>query len=745
MEPNKSMQFASVALDQAIDKPLDYSIPEILADKIKPGIRVHVPVRGKLRKGTVLSLLDKTTVKNTLPIHEVISEIDLLTPDLFELADWMSRYYATPIDKCISCLLPASVKKEIKEKTESLIVLATPKEKIITFLQENRARLAKQALVLDEMLKAPKGILLKELLHIAKVSESSIASLIEKGFLQKKRVKVEQPTLEVEDFIPTPPKTLSLEQEQTFSSIASSLQEKRFATHLIHGITGSGKTEVYLRAIQEALSLGKAAILLVPEISLTTQTIERLMARLQRKIAVIHHRLSDRERFNTWQAMRKQEIDVVVGARSALFSPLPHLGLIIIDEEHEQSYKQSEEMPCYNARDLAIVRGKLTSSTVILGSATPTMESYQNALLGKYELHKLTKRPLDFKKPEVSIVDMNQECSKAKGLTLFSELLINSMKKKIESGEQTILFLNRRGYYTSRLCTSCMRPVHCNHCDVALTYHKSEDILSCHMCGFSLPTQLEKCPSCGEKETLKYRGPGTEQVERVLHALFPGCRTLRMDRDTTKQKGSHDRIFKQFRAGKADILIGTQMIAKGLHFPSVTLVGILNADSSLNIPDFRSHETVFQLITQVAGRSGRGLLPGEVIIQSFLTDHPIIRLAFEDDYEQFFHTELEERKLFNYPPFTRLTKIVFSGTDLPKVTKAANNYYATLKRTLPPSFAVTPLHPPAHAKVKDRHRLQCLIKGQNSFLLSSLLKSLPVKIPSSVRLHIDIDPSSTFF
>lgn len=739
------MHIAAVVLDKSIDRPLDYSIPEHLAAKIKPGIRVHVPVRGKLRKGTVLSLLSKTAVKNILPIEEVLSEMDVLTPDLFSLADWMSRYYATPIDRCLSSMLPASVKKDLKEKTEVQIQLAVSKEKISSFLQENRSRLAKQALILDEMLKASGPMLLKELLKLAKVSESSIASLIEKGLLQKKRVKEQTTELEVDEFIPTPPKVLSLEQERTFASISSSLQEKRFATHLIHGITGSGKTEIYLRAIQEALSLGKASILLVPEISLTTQTIERLTARLQRKIAVIHHRLSDRERLKTWEAMRKQEIDVVVGARSAIFSPLPHLGLIIVDEEHEQSYKQSEEMPCYHARDLAVMRGKITSSTVILGSATPTLESYYNALQGKYELHKLTKRPLDFKKPEVTIVNMNLECNKAKGLTLFSEPLLDRIKKKLTSGEQTILFLNRRGYYTSRLCTSCLKPIHCKHCDVSMTYHRGEEILSCHMCGFSLPTALEKCPSCGEKETLKYKGPGTEQVERLLHAIFPSCRTLRMDRDTTKQKGSHDRIFKQFRAGKADILIGTQMIAKGLHFPSVTLVGILNADSSLNIPDFRSHETVFQLLTQVAGRSGRGLLPGEVIIQSFLTDHPIIRLAFEDDYEQFFHKELEERKLFQYPPFTRLTKIVFSGSDLPKVTRTADTYYATLKRALPKDFSLSPLHPPAHAKIKDRHRLQCLIKGQNTLLLSSILKSLRVKVPNSVRIQLDIDPTSTFF
>lgn len=419
-----------------------------------------------------------------------------------------------------------------------------------------------------------------------------------------------------------------------------------------------------------------------------------------------------------------------------------NLGLIIVDEEHEPSYKQTEESPCYHARDVAVMRGKLCSAAVVLGSATPSMESYHNAKTGKYRLSKLTIRADAANLPTVSLIDMRHEFDKAKGFALFSEPLLSAIEKRLKLGEQTLLFLNRRGYNTSQLCTKCSHSIVCPHCDISLTFHLGENILACHLCDYKLQPP-RSCPSCGDSEGLKFKGAGTEKVERALHAIFPEARTLRLDADTTRHKGSHDLLFKQFRSGKADILIGTQMIAKGLHFPSVTLVGVLNADASLNIPDFRASEQVFQLITQVAGRSGRGALAGEVLIQTHLTDHPTILLAKEQDYEGFYAQEIEVRKLFNYPPFTHLAKITFTGTDAEKTLSAAKKLREELIRHLPGSFEIHPAIPCGHAKVKDQFRFQILIKGEK---IPSFLQEIQNKFTQKpIRLSIDIDPLSTYF
>ena len=398
------------------------------------------------------------------------------------------------------------------------------------------------------------------------------------------------------------------------------------------------------------------AIMLVPEISLTTQTIERFRSRFQKKIAVLHHRLSPGERFDQWHSIRKGESSIVIGARSAIFSPIQNLGLIIIDEEHEQTYKQTDTSPCYNARDVAVMRGKLCNIPVVLGSATPSIESFFNTQQKKYVLSKLTDR-IEKCLPTVTIIDMKKELEK--GHTIFSDLLLSEIKNRHKKGEQSILFLNRRGYNTSLLCKKCGNVISCPNCDISLSYHKSINTLSCHLCNHSLPPP-NHCPSC-HSETIKYTGIGTEQVENTLHAIMPEIRTIRMDGDTTKHKGSHDRLFRHFRTGKADVLIGTQMISKGLHFPAVTLVGILNSDASLNLPDFRASEQTFQIITQVSGRSGRGPLPGNVIIQSFMTDNHTIQTSAKQDFELFYNTEIQSRQFFQYPPYVRMVKITFTG------------------------------------------------------------------------------------
>ncbi len=736
--------YAKIILDRSPVKPLDYGVPEPLIAKIKPGMRVSVAVRNFMRKGLVLALEPTSDLPAVQPILELLSDHDVLTEDLFELARFMSRYYCTCLSKATSVILPSSVRKDTKELCKAFIKRGVSVPQLRNIAEELREKKPKQAQVIDIFLQNPEGLFLTELLENPQITLSPVETLIKNKILTKENVTIDRSLLEEEEFFPIPPKQLNEQQKKVFDSIAIDLQNQQFKTHLIYGITGSGKTEIYMQLIQRAIDQEKGVIVLVPEIALTTQTIERFKSRFTTRIAILHHRLSDGERVDAWHRIRKGEIPIVVGARSAIFSPIPNLGLVIVDEEHENSYKQIEDSPCYHARDIAIKRGQLTNSVVVLGSATPSIESMYNAKEGRYILHTIQERAGNAQRPQITIVDMKHECEK-QGYTLFSDTLLSKLEQKINQGEQSILFLNRRGFFTCQVCTECHEPIKCKHCDVSLTYHKSESILSCHICEYMVKADLEHCPSCGAKKTLKYRGPGTEQVQKALHAIFPQVRTLRMDRDTTKHKGSHDKLFKEFKSGKADVLIGTQMIAKGLHFPHVTLVGILNADSGFHIPDFRSNEIVFQLITQVSGRAGRGHLKGEVIIQSFLSDHPIIRLASQEDYEAFYQTEIEERKLFAYPPFVRLARVVFSGSDPTKVEKYGAEYYNNLKGKLnPKEHQILPLAPCGYARIKDKHRFQFLIKTIAMMKLSTIIAANPAKKSSSIKVHIDIDAISTF-
>ena len=624
--------YVSVLLDQGLNKPLDYSCKEAIAT----GMRVLVPVQKSLRKGTVVALKETSSFPRVQPVHSVLSEESLISDDLFQLANWVSDYYCTPLRKVLHVILPASIRKETKAKKQlfvkRLVSLNELTEHCRTFQQKHPA----QAKILEVLLKSPKGILLTDLLEKSGSTQSPVKALAKKELISLEAIQIDRSPLEAFEFFQTKPKKLKDAQKQSLEKIQASLEKEEFQTHLIHGVTGSGKTEVYLQAIEHARAKGLGVILLVPEIALTTQTIERLKSRFTEKLGILHHRLSDGERFDIWHAIRKGEISIVVGARSATFCPVNNLGLVIVDEEHEGSYKQMEEQPCYHARDVAIVRGKLAKATVVLGSATPSLESYENAQKGKYELSVLKKRATDAPLPKVRFVNMKEEFVRAGGFTLFSEALLDGLKQRYQKGEQSLLFLNRRGYHTFQLCTHCDQSIKCTHCDVSLTFHKKNNILACHSCGFVLAPPPTECPYCKGAASLRFKGVGTEQVERTLHAIFPEIRTLRMDADTTRHKGSHDMLFKSFRSGKADVLIGTQMIAKGLHFPAVTFVGVLNSDSAMNLPDFRSSEWVFQLLTQVSGRAGRGEIPGEVIIQTCMPANPVLELAAQEDYPAFF-------------------------------------------------------------------------------------------------------------
>lgn len=544
-----------------------------------------------------------------------------------------------------------------------------------------------------------------------------------------------------QEFFPTRPKTLNSEQKSCLDKVLTSLASNEYATHLIYGITGSGKTEVYMQAIAAALEQNKSALLLVPEIALTSQTIERFRSRFPIPTAILHHRLSLGERTASWNALQNKTARLAIGARSALFCPIQDLGLIIVDEEHDSSYKQSEEAPTYQARDVAVMRGHIEKATILLGSATPSVESYCNALKGKYTLSTLPSRATRASLPKVTLIDMKIACEKAGRGTHFSSELLDALKLRLEAGEQSLFFLNKRGYHRSQTCSACRATVKCPHCDLPLTYHKSANLLSCHLCDFSLPPPRD-CPVCKETAKLEFKGFGTEHVERSLKAIFPKIRTLRMDRDTTRTKKSHEELFQQFRAHKADVLIGTQMIAKGFHFPSVTLAAILNTDGALQIPDFRSQEHIFQLLTQVSGRSGRDDLPGEVILQTYFPDHPIFPLASTQDYPAFYNIEIEERRLFSYPPFSHLIKLLFTGEDAALVETSANAFRQELLQSSIPSSILLPVTPAGHPKIKDRFRFQFLIKTPSILPWSRRIASLQ---RPAVDLLIDVDPVSTFF
>lgn len=746
MSDPQEIKFCSVILDTAVDKALDYSLPEELVSKAKVGMRVEIPVRGKLCKGTLIALKAKADFPRTLPIKGILSEKPLVSPELFALATWMSQYYACPFRKVLRLILPPTIRKETKDKKQLFITSVLSSNELLEMLPGMRQKNPIQASVLDVVINSPKGILLSELLEKANVSKSPVDTLIKKKILDVQAQRIDRSLLAEHEHFFSKAKTLNKEQGEAFEKIKRSIDEGRFETHLLFGITGSGKTEIYIQAIAHALKIKKKALFLVPEISLTSQTIERLKSRFKEKMVILHHRLSDGERHDGWQEILEGRAEIVVGARSALFCPLPDLKLIIVDEEHDSSYKQQDEMPCYSARDVAVMRAKLESCTVILGSATPSIESYYNAQSNKYVLSLLTTRPEEAHLPKVQIVDMRKEFEKAKGFTLFSEALLQEIKKRADIGEQSVLFLNRRGYHTARSCKACGHIIKCPHCDVSLTFHLSENILACHHCDYRLYPPRE-CPSCRSEDGMQYKGAGTEMVERALHALLPDIRTLRLDADTTRHKGSHEMSFKQFRAGKADVLIGTQMVAKGFHFPSVTLVGVLNADGALNIPDFRASEHTFQLLTQVAGRSGRGEIPGQVIIQTHIPDQETILLAAAQDYPSFFTKELEVRKAFQYPPFVQLMKFVFIGEDADFVQIRASSFRTELLKFLPKTFELHPPVPSGHAKIKDQFRFQFLLKGPKGFSLGSILTEAQSKFSwgEKVKLHIDVDPISTYF
>jgi len=732
---------ASILLDRNLEKALDYEIPEEMRASIQIGSRVEVFVRNAVCQGTVATLKKDSEFPNLRSLNRLISDTSLSEP-LWRLAQWMSRYYCCPMQRTLKCLTPPNVRREIQPRVRRVVSLAISHEEALELCRSCQAKQSAQAALLEKLLSLPRPPFLTDLLEELKLSRAPLDALVKKGAVRF--LEVMDHTLNEAEFFPSAPKILNQEQEIALQRIRESVEGGAFHAHLLFGVTGSGKTEVYLQAIQHALERGKSALLLVPEIALTSQTIERFRARFGLKLAVLPHRRSLGERSAAWESLKSGETKIAIGARSAIFCPAKNLGLILIDEEHDSSYKQSEEMPTYHARDVAVMRAKLENATVVLGSATPSLDSYYNASIGKYTLSLLSSRATLAAQPTVRIVDMKCALERAGGFTHFSSELLDAICERTARGEQTLLLLNRRGYRRMQICSECRYVAKCPHCDLSPTYHKAPNLLRCHLCDHQTAL-LRHCPSCKSHSQMEFRGFGTEHVEKSLRAIFPSIRTLRMDRDTTQRKDSHEEMFKQFRAHKADVLIGTQMIAKGFHFPSVTLVGILNADAALQIPDFRSSESLFQLIAQAAGRAGRSDLKGEVILQTFLPEHPLLALAASQNYPAFYERELEERKDFSFPPFCRLAKILFSSSDERKTEAEALSFREALIASAPPQVEIMPVLPAGHAKIKDSYRFQFLVKTKQILPLAERLEFLRSAGSYRSKMLIDIDPTNTFF
>jgi primosomal protein N' (replication factor Y) len=613
-------------------------------------------------------------------------------------------------------------------------------------IEKLRRRAPRQAELLEAIAKLEKPISAAQLLRESSLDNQTLRALAKRGLIELREEAIERDPHADEQFIASANLELNPEQVAALKKVTDALATPdRAKPILLHGVTGSGKTEIYLQAIRNALDRGRSAIVLVPEISLTPQTVEHFKSRfaeMHEVVAVLHSHLSQGERHDEWHKIHSGRARIVIGARSAVFAPLKDIGLIIVDEEHETTYKQ-EEAPRYHARDVAVVRAKLEKCAVVLGSATPSLESYHNATTGKYDLVALTQRVDERQMPVMRIVDLRQERRKAKIAPILSEKLSQAIADRLEKREQTILFLNRRGFSTSLLCSNCGQARNCPNCSVALTFHRHPSVagrLSCHLCGHNAAVP-KKCPECG-KDALIYAGFGTEKVESTVSQLFPKATVRRMDADSMTRKDAYRETLRNFRTGKIDILVGTQMIAKGLDFPNVTLVGIINADLALHLPDFRAGERTFQLLTQVAGRAGRGETPGQVFVQTYTPFSPSIQFARHHDFTGYFQQELEFRERCDFPPFKHAMLITARSEHEGRAKLSAETLVRRLREALPTEFTLSDATPAPLEKLQGQFRFHILVRGQAIMRLSRLVRETLEKLPlpEDVIATVDVDP-----
>lgn len=732
-----------VLIDGPSELVFDYSIPEGL--DVQPGCRVRVPLRRKSSTGTVLCLSPESQSEFALrPIESLIDPEPLITPALLKAGAWIADYYGCGFETVIRSLLPEAIRtEENSAKTRRIAVLTSQVTPID--LEKIKKRAPRQYAVLSLLSQAS-----EQRMPVSDLGDSASAvlrSMAKSGLISIESENVRRaPDADlVEEIIESKPLDLNPEQANALAKILTNISTPKPKPILLLGVTGSGKTEVYLQAAQDVLSKGKTVLVLVPEISLTPQTVRRFKARFaskQDEVAVLHSNLSQGERFDEWHRIRKGVARIVIGARSAVFAPLPNLGLIIVDEEHENTYKQ-ENVPRYHGRDIAVLRASLEGCGILLGSATPSLESWQNTLSGKYELIRLDQRADGQSMPLVRVVDMRLEAAKQKsGIAILSDPLRTALERRLEKGEQSILFLNRRGFARSLQCHQCGHVCQCPHCSVSLTYHRADEKLVCHVCGHQaiVPRQ---CPECKDPSII-LQGYGTQKVEEIMAKVFPSAKIARIDADTMRRKNALRDTLSAFKAHKIDILIGTQMIAKGLHFPNVTLVGILNADLSLHIPDFRAGERTFQLITQVAGRAGRGELDGEVIIQTFTPHSPSIQFARRHDFDGFSEQEMEFRRQFHFPPYGHCAVLTSRSTHERRAEFTLQTLHLKLKENLPPGIHLGEVLPSPLVRTHGQFRFQITLRSHHARPLSRHVQSILAKtsLPEDVTVVFDMDALS---
>lgn len=736
----ESRWIATLVLPSGLESELDYLVPDDLRPRLEVGVRVRVPLgRGDRPVVGYCVALEHRPIggRRLKAVADVIDERSLLSPAMIRLTRWMAEHYLCPLGQVLEAVLPAGVRGKAGTKLTTFLSMAPEAAARVKELKLPK----KQAEILRYLAASEEPLTPQQLAARLSCTQAPITTLRRKGLIVSRTSRLNRRQLigapvEREDNL-----ALNDDQRLALDAILAPLRSRQHETILLHGVTGSGKTEVYIRAIQEVLSYGRQAIVLVPEISLTPQTRQRFRARFGR-VAVLHSHLTDAERHAEWQDIARGSVPVVVGARSAIFAPTPQLGLIILDEEHESSFKQGT-LPRYHARDVALRRASAENVPLVLGSATPSLESWHLSRQGDYRLVSMPRRVFDRPLPGVVTVDLRNESREQAFSGAISRPLQTAMKASLDDGGQVILLLNRRGFATHIQCAGCGHVVRCPHCDIALTHHRTSEIALCHYCDHEVPAPT-RCPEC-QFMGIRYSGLGTQKLEAEVRARFPDYRALRMDADTMRGPGSHEKALASFRNGESRILLGTQMIAKGLDFPNVTLVGVVNSDTALHLPDFRAAERTFQLLVQVAGRTGRGPKGGRVLVQTLSPDHPAIKAAVRHDFHTFADVELPNRESLGYPPFGFMSRLVVRG-DLEPL---AREFAAALGKRISEALAkqgttarVLGPAPAPIAKLRGQHRFQIQVQGPDADALRAALRetAADVKTPDGVQWIIDVDP-----
>ncbi|MDR2755974.1 MAG: primosomal protein N' [Planctomycetaceae bacterium] len=763
----KNRFLAKVVFPTGYNAVLDYLVPDELAGKIEPGMRVMVPLGKGNRSvlGYCLEVQRFGLAVTNVPLKSIQSRIDehrLLNDTMLKLIRWISQHYLCPIGQVFEAMLPAGVRSNAGTRLTTVLYVTEDVDKRLSVLQKSDAKekgivlTSKQLHVLETLRQSTEPLTILELQHAAKCSAVPINTLKRLGIFRVKTIRRQKTETDIWEpkNLEINPYQLNSDQQRALTMILEAVRNNRHETFLLHGVTGSGKTEIYIQAIHEVVRRKHQAIVLVPEISLTPQTVGRFKSRFP-DVAVLHSHLTDAERHRQWTSIAEGNVQVVVGARSAVFAPFPKLGLIVIDEEHENSFKQ-DSAPRYHARDVARKRAEFENIPLILGSATPSLESWYDVehqdvhgdSVANFDsctkLISMPNRVKNLRLPLVEIVDLREEIRNRSTRGAIHRQLHVAIRSALDEKGQIILLLNRRGFSTHIQCPACGEALRCPNCDVSLTHHKIEEIALCHYCDYQIPAP-SRCPKC-RFSGIWYGGFGTQKLETEIKSRFPDALVLRMDTDTMQGYGAHERALTQFREGKVQILLGTQMIAKGLDFPNVTLVGVINADTALHLPDFRASERTFHLITQVAGRTGRGERGGRVIIQTFSPDHPAILAAARHDYRTFVTQELPMRKLLGYPPYTKMIRIVVRGENETKTHEFAIEFAERLKNSssakVSVTFRILGPAPAPFAKLRGFYRFHIHLHAADGGYLRDWVRSVSaaMKTPNDIQWIIDVDP-----